>query len=66
MTQAIEDSSSCLIKGAFVLKDVVVPVCGVTQGVKLERKLGGIDPSVELAETLSVSGFALNCVEPRA
>src|SRR6185436_2116417 len=64
LAQAIEDSRSRLIEGSFVLKDVVVPVCGVAQGVKLEGKLGGIDSAVELSEALGVTGFVLDGIEP--
>lgn len=64
MPQAIEDAGPCLVEGALVLKYVVVPVCFVPQRVKLERKLSGIDPGVELAKGLRVPCFVLDRIEP--
>jgi hypothetical protein len=65
LSQTIEDSGPRPLEGALILKEIVVPVCFMTEGVKLKSKLRRIDASVELPERLGIPSFAFNRVKPR-
>jgi hypothetical protein len=64
LPQPIHNTSSRLIEGALVLKQIVIPVRSVHESVELECKLGGVDARVELAKSPRVPGLVVDRIEP--
>jgi hypothetical protein len=60
LPQPIHNTSSRLIEGTLVLKQIVIPVRSVHESVELECRLGGVDARVELAKSLRVPGLVVD------